>query len=320
MDEKMMIGIAITSKGIEDICAKEISEIIGAETQIGNSFVKFKCSGFEDFCLLCYQMHTASRILYVPDDANQPEKLFDDLSNDNIQNLGIDFAGFDLSKRQYRTRQSPDLLDSKIAYSLVRIAGISRGETLLEPITSDGVISIEASLSLEGISPSHFVRDKFAFLHFDFLSSIEFDKLFLHKSKPKEKASIYCYSNLLKNVFIAKKNAVVAGLGKKIHFSKVDLKWIDLKHEANSVDKVIAYIPSRDGTQKETGKSYEELLNAASIILSKEGKIVLALDNLFGIEMLAKKYSFGITETREVVANQKKLIVVALGRNPKQTL
>ena len=60
-----MKGLAITSKGIENIAAAEIRELIGAKAKTGNGCVLFEFKKFEDLCLLCYKCQSADRILYL---------------------------------------------------------------------------------------------------------------------------------------------------------------------------------------------------------------------------------------------------------------
>lgn len=60
-----MNGLAITNKGMEDVCAKEINELIGGKQAVGDSVVEFELSKLEELCLLCYKSQSASRILYL---------------------------------------------------------------------------------------------------------------------------------------------------------------------------------------------------------------------------------------------------------------
>ena len=59
-----MKGFAITSKGIEDIAAAEIKELICADCKPEQGCVLFDFKKFEDLCLLCYKCQSADRILY----------------------------------------------------------------------------------------------------------------------------------------------------------------------------------------------------------------------------------------------------------------
>lgn len=60
-----MKGLAITSRGIEDIAAAQIKELTGAKCKADDGCVLFDFRKFEDLCLLCYKCQSADRILYL---------------------------------------------------------------------------------------------------------------------------------------------------------------------------------------------------------------------------------------------------------------
>ena len=62
-----MKGIAICSKGIEDITALEIKELINSKASIKNSCVTFNIKKLEDLCLLCYKAQSVDKILFLFD-------------------------------------------------------------------------------------------------------------------------------------------------------------------------------------------------------------------------------------------------------------
>ena len=62
-----MKALAITSKGIEEITAKEIKEIINAETKVKNSCVVFDTKNPLDLCELCYRSQSITRVISVFD-------------------------------------------------------------------------------------------------------------------------------------------------------------------------------------------------------------------------------------------------------------
>ena len=47
--------------------------------------------------------------------------------------FGVDFAGFDLSKRNYKVFALADSIKASVAYSLVRLAGVKNGMVVLDP-------------------------------------------------------------------------------------------------------------------------------------------------------------------------------------------
>ena len=63
-----MKGLAICYKGIEDISAKEISELIKAKTEIKEGCVVFDADNLEDLALLCYKTQSINRVLLLMDE------------------------------------------------------------------------------------------------------------------------------------------------------------------------------------------------------------------------------------------------------------
>ncbi len=77
-----MKALAITSKGIEDISADEIKELINAKTEIKDSCIIFEPKKLEDLALLCYKAQSVDKILFLFNHFNFNEKdLLDKLQN-----------------------------------------------------------------------------------------------------------------------------------------------------------------------------------------------------------------------------------------------
>lgn len=60
-----MKGLLITSRGVEDIAAVDVKELIGSESKAEEGCIEFEAKNFEDLCLLCYKCQSADRILYL---------------------------------------------------------------------------------------------------------------------------------------------------------------------------------------------------------------------------------------------------------------
>lgn len=60
-----MKGLVITSKGIEEMAALEIKEIIDVNCKVEECAVSFDFGNFEDLCMLCYKCQSADRVLYL---------------------------------------------------------------------------------------------------------------------------------------------------------------------------------------------------------------------------------------------------------------
>ena len=209
--------------------------------------------------------------------------------------FGIDFAGFDLSKRSHRIFGLSDSIKATVAYSLGRLGGYKKGMIFLDPFTKSGTVSIEAAFYATGKPVNYYNKDRFAFLKFPQFNDIDFDKFF-------EKQDVFgtvlkgltASDNQQRHVRAAEKNAKIAGLNKQINFSRMDVEWLDTKFEKGSVDRIITNPPrvSRLLTQKGIEKMFQELFYTANFILKPDGRIVLLAKNYIQILNFAQRYNF----------------------------
>ncbi len=81
-----MKGLAITHKGFEDICSKEIFELIGAKGKVLDGCVEFDCK-LEDLCLLCYKAQSVVKVLYLIDTVDYSD--VDDIKK-SVEKINID--------------------------------------------------------------------------------------------------------------------------------------------------------------------------------------------------------------------------------------
>ena len=378
-----MRGLAITERGIEDICAKEVKELINADAEIRESCVAFNVKKLPDLCLLCYRAQSVSRILFLFEDFSLDGDLFGKINGkigkvdfsgwldkgtsfavrclkdgnvasaaeiekkagefviDNIKKnkkyrqevnliqpdvlfvvyinqgrcyFGIDFSGFDLSKRGYKIFMHPASLKGTIAYALARIAEFRKKDSLLDPFTGSGMIPTEASLFALNFPVNFYNKDKFAFLKLIPLKNFDFGRFFRQADKKirKEKLSVYGYDNSMKFVQYAKKNAKIAGIDKQLNFSRVDVEWLDIKFKKGSVDKIAADMPALSKYNKDIEKAYKELFYQSDYILKKDGILVVLVRDLSLIKGLCAEYNFKTIEQRKVYSGKQELLAVKL--------
>ena len=77
-----MRAIAITHKGIEDITALEIKEIIKVNSNIKETVVLFEPKKIDDLCTLAYKAQSLIKVMYIFDNFN-----FLYIINNYFQNL-----------------------------------------------------------------------------------------------------------------------------------------------------------------------------------------------------------------------------------------
>lgn len=361
-----MKAIVITNKGIEDIAAKEIKELIKAKSSIKETVVILEAKNFEEICLLCYKMQSANKILYLFDNFKIKEDIlstfkeiiqktsFDkfkktfavkcqrlgshDFSSSDIEKevgalikykikkkvdlenpdiifyiyiyenecyFGIDFSGIDLSKRDYRIFSHPTSLKGPVAYSIVRISEFKGNEAMLDPFCGSGTIPIEAAYHIASYPVNYFRKDKLQFTHF---TSFDFDKVD-RKIVKKPGAEINAYDIQMQHVKAAQKNAKIGGVNKYIHFSRVEIEWLDTKLKEKSVDKIITQPPalSKYSDEKTIKKTYNELFYQAKYVLKDNGKVVTISTS--DLTEFAKKHGFKLSKKMDVWQGDVKLYV-----------
>lgn len=378
-----MKGFLTTHKGMEDIAAMEVKELIGSESRIDESCVVFGIKSYEDLFILCYKSQSAIGVCCLLSEFDY-NGIFDDfeknigkikfdewLGKDSmfrvkcIRNYeddvasaetesklgeiiighiqkkygykqkvdlekpeiivffcltakrcyaGIDFAGFDLSKRYYKIFQHAADIKGTIAYSLVRIAGYSKNETMLDTFSGSGTMPIEAALFSSNFPVRHFDKGKFIFLKFKKFKDFDFNKLFmrLDEEVSDDKPRIYNVDLSMKNINYAKKNSKIAGIDKKISFSRMDAEWLDTKFEKGKIDKIVTKMPNSNGNEL-----YNEFFYHAEFILNDKGKIVLIGNNEL-IEKYSSKYKFEISGQREIFSGKMKYEVFILAKQEQK--
>lgn len=199
--------------------------------------------------------------------------------------VGIDYSGFDLSKREYRIFANPRSFKGNVAFCLLRIAELKEKEILLDPFCLSGEVGIEAALYLTKRSPHYFSKQKFAFNKFT-----EFDFEKVDRGIKKINGTIVISSPFMSDVKAAQKNAKIAAVEKEIDFTRQDVEWLDFKLKRGSVDKVVTMIPCPSAAISEASlkKTYEHFFFQMKEILSKKGKVVVLGKNLDYFKKAAK--------------------------------
>tara|TARA_Y100000310_G_scaffold255534_1_gene263009 strand:+ start:3035 stop:4174 length:1140 start_codon:yes stop_codon:yes gene_type:complete len=377
-----MKGFLTTHKGMEDVAALEVKELIDKKSKIDEACVVFDIKNYEDLFKLCYKSQSAIGVFYLLAEFNYKDIFNDTKKNieksnlkewlskntkfrvnciknhedkistpeieeklgeiiiDHIQKkynykqkvdlenpeiifsfhlnkkkcfIGIDFAGFDLSKRSYKILQHAGDIKGTIAYFLVRSANFNKNETLLDPFSGSGTIPIEAALFASSFPVNFFNKEKFIFLKFNKFN--DFNKLFkkLDKESSQSKLKINNLDSSMKHINYAKKNSKLAGIEKRINFSRMDAEWLDTKFSKGKIDKIITKFPSSQQKERDT---YNEFFYQAEFILNNKGKIVL-IGNKGMIEKLSSKYNFQISEKKKVYTGKQEYDVFILDKLKK---
>ncbi len=235
------------------------------------------------------------------------------LYNDHLY-FGIDIAGFDLSKRSYKIFNVPNSLKGPVGYAVVRESGYQPGDKLVITSSKDGVLPIEAVCFGSGYSVHHFIKQKFIFHKYHF---IRLPKDFLEtldaEAKPLE---IFALDPSNHNLTLTKKNAKVAGVEKLLHFSRLDLEWLDTKFDEGSVDTIIGHLPavSKHREEQNVKKIYREFFNQASFLIKQSGTILTLTLKTDLLEEAAKEYKLSVKKEKSITQGQGMFCVMIFGK------
>jgi len=227
--------------------------------------------------------------------------------------VGIDFAGFDLSRRSYKILQHPADIKGTIGYFLVRLSNYQKKESILDPYSASGTITIEAALFASKFPINFFNKEKFIFLNFDKFIDYDFKKLFKKLDKEILSSKLYIYNFNPSMIYLnySKKNSKIAGIGKKIIFSRMDIEWMDTKFDKGKINKIVTIMPIVQ--EKQSKEIYNEFFYQADFILDNKGEIILIGDKDL-IKEYSSKYKFKITEKKIIVSGKKQYEIFVLAK------
>lgn len=219
--------------------------------------------------------------------------------------FGLDYAGIDLGRRDYRVFLGREALRGNIAAALLDFAEYDCEDVLVDPFCKHGVIPIEAAMIANDISVNKFCKDKLAFSNFLDIEMENIDK----DNEPDITAIDFQFSNIA----AAKKNAKIAGVNKLIRFSRQELEWLDLKFEPGTVDKIVTMpVQPSQANERRIDKIYAEFFEKINELLSEEGKVVLCMKQ--GVDVVKKHASGFKIKEHTVMQGKEELKVLVLSR------
>ena len=227
--------------------------------------------------------------------------------------FGVDLAGIDLSKRDYKVFATSSSLRGTIAYALVWLAGFSGRGSLLDPFCKCGVIPIEAAALSANYPINFFRKESLAFRSIRF-SGVDSDELLAAADLDimKSQAAVFCTDPDMRHVAAAKKNAKIAGLNKSISFSRMDMEWLDTKFDEKQIDAVVSYLSFRKGV--DAAKVCRETFYQAGYILSDAGRIALISNKPEILVAAARAYKFVISHSRKLWSGKQEMEAMVFSR------
>jgi len=292
---------------LELICSFEFKDLEGIKKKI-------KMDGFEaeTFAVRCiregkHDFSSADVERIVGEKVNSkvdlknPQKVLLAYVYNNRFYLGVDYAGFDLGKRDYKIFPHPASIRGDVAYSLLRIAGFEKNDVLVDPFCGSGTIAIEAALFCLNKSVHFYGKEKFAFLKF---LNYEFaDKL------EKGKCRIFGTDSSQNAIIAARKNAKIAGAD--VELSTADVEWLDTKFSEKSIDRIVTNPPqlSKRSDAVKVKKAYGDLFNNAKYALKPKGTVAVITRNAEVVKEIAKKNNFKVK--KEIALGELGILVLA---------
>jgi 23S rRNA G2445 N2-methylase RlmL len=230
-----------------------------------------------------------NRVTKAPVDLDEPKVTVAILASAKRCIIGIDLAGIDLGKREYKIFSRPASLKGSLAYCMLQVAGFSEDKVLVDPFAKDGVIAVEAALQTMNRSPHFFQKERLAFTRLELPFKLE-EAWTKWDAREPVSAAIHCFDSQFHNVQALKKNAKVAGADKFIDVSRVEIDWLDTKFKDNTVDCIVTYPPepSQHSDNKFILKLHNELFHQASYVLKSKGTMVIAVRNTDFLKLVKK--------------------------------
>ena len=222
--------------------------------------------------------------------------------------IGVDYAGMDLSKRDYKIYPHPQALNGAVAFSTLKLADYDNTKTILDPFCGSSSITIEAALFATNTSQNLFRKDKLQCTRFLDIDLKQFDK----SNEKHEKIFSFDMNN--HHISTSKKNAKIANVHKSLSFSRMDVEWLDTKLDKESIDIIASQPPTvgRALSEKEVEKIYKEFFYQTKFILKPKGIIIFIARKVDLLEKTAT--DFTIIEKRDVWQGEQKFEVIVLKR------
>lgn len=297
IDRKKEIGDLIINDDIKKILPEsgkfKIYSKIGEEDIIGELFKRYKVD------------------LKNPDFTINLHKIKDEYF------LSVDLSG-DLSKREYKIFNTPMSIKGTTAFGVLMLSGYTKGSSLLDPFCNAGTIAIEAALYETGI-PTHFYNKDFPFMSLN-IDKVHYKKILedIDSRIKNKKLEITSADPLLKNITVAKKNAKIAGVEKFIEFRRIDVDWMDIKHEEKTFDIILTFIPgsSKHKDLKILEKEFHQFFYQAEYIIKKEGKLSVLCLSKDLLMQSASKY-FELRETKDFYSGNQLMHLLTFVKGKK---
>lgn len=219
--------------------------------------------------------------------------------------LGLDLAGFDLSRRDYRIFDHSRSVRCTLAAAAFRFSGWKDPQEVLDPICQGGILAIEGVLAAAKRPVHRFQKEKFGILRL-FPEALSVMEELDAAAQPPE-AAFHVMDATQHYVGAAKKNAKLADVEKLLRFSRSELSWLDVKFTEGQLGLVLTQLPQAGKAIPEDKLNIlvNELFYQAKYSLSKKGALVLITADPLLPVVHAEKHGFRLE--KELLVSQGKV-------------
>ena len=237
-------------------------------------------------------------------DMENPDVIIYCYIRENKAYIGIDYAGIDLSKRDYKIYPHPAALNGSVAFCLLKLANYDKTKVVLDPFCGASTIAIEAALKATNISPNFFRKDKL-------ICSKNHNLETFDEQKNEKHEKIFSFDSSNHFVSTSKKNAKIANINKSLSFSRMEIEWLDTKVDKESIDVIATHPPSPSKTvpEKEALTLYKEFIYQLKFILKPAAVVTIIAKETTLLESLATDYNI---DKRTIKQGNQELSVLKL--------
>lgn len=337
--------IAFCCIGIEDVVSQDIKRITGKDCESRKGCCIFDCNDISEFAYMCQSVEKVGLLLKegenvfsisVNDVAFEIKEIFglgckiigekDYKSNDVVLDLSekikkktgkkfayknadtnyyveiideiyyffLDLSSKELSKRDYKIFVNKASLRGTIAYAAAKIAGIEGN--IVDCFCRSGEIPIEIIHFLIGKSVHFYAKDKF-----------KLDNLERYDQIKDVKTNVQAIDSKMANLKAAEKNAKIAGVNKKIKFSRMIIADLDLKFRKN-VDRLITQMPAcGKESEKKIIETYRDFFETCKLIMKDDGIMCCVGLKIEPCVKIAEDNGYKIKHERSIMQGKEEL-------------
>ena len=218
--------------------------------------------------------------------------------------VGMDIAGKDLSKRDYRLFIHPSDINAGFAYHLLHTAGYTGKEKLLLAYCSSGTLPIEATLKSMHRAPSQQDSATFTFHTLPVFSHYSTEKLITQQ--PSTQLPIFGFD---KNPLInfAKKNARIAQVASSLHFTE--------QFPEEKFDIVVARLaPPKFNNQSALQRYIDSFLKQSKQALLSQGTLLCFSNKIHALQDRVEQHGFVLTKQEDIFRGNMQYTLFLLSR------